>query len=164
MFIPYPRSWSLPIPDPGSKHSNNREEWKKISCQTFSCSHKFHKIKFFYFWNAEEKNLGQFSKNYITFYSKYLSLSYQKNGFGIRNPWSGKTYSGIQKKPIPGSGKNLFRIPDPGPGVKKAPDPGSGSATLKSSGFTTNWQILARWIKKKQMPLARKVNGPKYVR
>jgi hypothetical protein len=29
----------------------------------------------------------------------------------------------------PGSGKNLFRIPDPG--VKKAPDPGSGSATLK---------------------------------
>jgi hypothetical protein len=30
----------------------------------------------------------------------------------------------------PGSGKNLFRIPDPG--VKKAPDLGSGSATLKS--------------------------------
>jgi hypothetical protein len=31
----------------------------------------------------------------------------------------------------PGSGKNLFRIPDPG--VKKAPDPGSGSATLEKS-------------------------------
>jgi hypothetical protein len=31
-------------------------------------------------------------------------------GHGIRNP---------------GSGKNLFRIPDPGPGVKMAPDPGS---------------------------------------
>jgi hypothetical protein len=30
----------------------------------------------------------------------------------------------------PGSGKNLFRIPDSGPRVKKAPDPGSGSATL----------------------------------
>jgi hypothetical protein len=29
----------------------------------------------------------------------------------------------------PGSGKNLFWIPDPG--VKKASDPGSGSATLK---------------------------------
>jgi hypothetical protein len=37
-------------------------------------------------------------------------------GFGIRDP---------------GSGKNLFRIPDPG--VKKAPDPGSGSATLNSN-------------------------------
>ncbi len=33
--------------------------------------------------------------------------------------------SGIRE---PGSGKNLFRIPDPG--VKKALDPGSGSATL----------------------------------
>jgi hypothetical protein len=31
----------------------------------------------------------------------------------------------------PGSGKNLFRIPDPG--VKKAPDPGSGSATLQKT-------------------------------
>jgi hypothetical protein len=30
----------------------------------------------------------------------------------------------------PGSGKNLFWIPDPG--VKKPPDPGSGSATLLS--------------------------------
>jgi hypothetical protein len=28
----------------------------------------------------------------------------------------------------PGSGINLFRIPDPG--VEKAPNPGSGSATL----------------------------------
>ncbi len=31
----------------------------------------------------------------------------------------------------PGSGKNLFWIPDRG--VKKAPDPGSGSATLQLS-------------------------------
>jgi hypothetical protein len=31
----------------------------------------------------------------------------------------------------PRSGKNLFRIPDPG--VKKAPDPGSGSATLEAT-------------------------------
>ncbi len=37
----------------------------------------------------------------------------------------------------PGSGKNLFRIPDPG--VKKASDPGSGSATLmKLNGTGTN--------------------------
>ena len=43
---------------------------------------------------------------------KKLSLSSQKYRFGIRDPWSGK---------------NLFRIPDPG--VKKAPDP--GSATLR---------------------------------
>jgi hypothetical protein len=35
----------------------------------------------------------------------------------------------------PGSGKNLFRFPDPG--VKKAPDPGSGSATLPGAGTGT---------------------------
>ncbi len=40
----------------------------------------------------------------------------------------------------PGSGKNLFRIPDPG--VKKAPDPGSGSATLISAAIT-GWLLLA---------------------
>jgi hypothetical protein len=42
-----------------------------------------------------------------------MSLSSQKYGFGIRDP---------------GSGKNLFRIPDPG--VKKAPDPGSATLVL----------------------------------
>jgi hypothetical protein len=34
----------------------------------------------------------------------------------------------------PRSGKNLFRIPDPG--VKKAPDPGSRSATLRLTWLT----------------------------
>jgi len=41
------------------------------------------------------------------------ALKYMGLGSGIRDP---------------GSGKNLFRIPDPG--VKKAPDPGAGYATL----------------------------------
>jgi hypothetical protein len=59
--------------------------------------------------------MGQFSKNYRTFYPKncHKALKNMDLGSGIRDP---------------GSGKNLFRIPDPG--VKKAPDPGSGSATL----------------------------------
>jgi hypothetical protein len=39
----------------------------------------------------------------------------------------------------PRSGKNLFRIPDPG--VKKAPDPGSGSATL-FLGNTSNVHFM----------------------
>jgi hypothetical protein len=47
-----------------------------------------------------------FFKELKNFLPKKLSLSSQKYGFGIRDP---------------GSGKNLFRIPDPG--VKKAPDP-----------------------------------------
>jgi hypothetical protein len=44
----------------------------------------------------------------------------QKHGFGIRDP--------VSEIRDPGSGKTLFRIPDPG--VKKTPDPGSESATL----------------------------------
>jgi hypothetical protein len=73
--------------------------------------------KIFYFLNAEEKKLGQFSKNYRIFFPKKLSLNSQKYGFGIRDP-----RSGIRKKPIP----------DPGSGsrVKNASDPGSLSATL----------------------------------
>jgi hypothetical protein len=43
----------------------------------------------------------------------------------LLNIWIWDPGSGIRD---PGSGKNLFRIPDPG--VKKAPDAGSGSATL----------------------------------
>ncbi len=61
--------------------------------------------------------MGQFSKNYRTFYpksvNKLLKIWVWFPGSRIRDP---------------GSGKNLFRIPDPE--VKKAPDPGSGSATL----------------------------------
>ncbi len=57
--------------------------------------------------------MGQFSKNYGTFYQKNCqkALKNMVVRSGIRDP---------------GSGKNPFRIPDPG--VKKAPDP--GSATL----------------------------------
>ncbi len=81
-----------------------------------------HNLKLFYFWNAEEKNLGQFSKNYSTFYPTICHWSSLKYKFGIR----------IRDL---GSRKNLFRIPDPGPEVKKALDSGSGSATLRISFF-----------------------------
>ncbi len=71
MFIPDPGSWFLPTPDPGSKNSNRREEGKKICCHTFLCSHKFHKIEnYFSIEVLKKKNLGQFSKNYRTFYPK----------------------------------------------------------------------------------------------
>jgi hypothetical protein len=73
--------------------------------------------------------LGQFSKNYRTFYTKCS----QKYGFGNRDPGS--------KIRDPGSGKNLFLIPDPG--VKKAPDPGSGSATLvAAANFSMEFEPL----------------------
>ncbi len=53
----------------------------------------------------------------------------------------------------PGSGKNLFRIPDPILGVKKAPDPGSGSATLElatkfQQGLKEYDRIIVKYAKK----------------
>ncbi len=124
MVFPDPGSWFLPIPDPGSKNSNKREGWKKISCQTFLCSHKLHKTKNYFIFEMLKKTiLGQFSKNFL---SKNLSL---KSGVGIRDPRSGIRDPGSEIRD-PGSGKNLFWIPHPCPGVKKAPDPGSGSTTL----------------------------------
>jgi hypothetical protein len=51
----------------------------------------------------------------IELFMQKIVIKLSKTVFGIRDPRYG-------------SGKNLFRIPDPG--VKKAPDPGSESATL----------------------------------
>jgi hypothetical protein len=45
----------------------------------------------------------------------------------------------------PGSGKNLFRIPDPG--VKKAPDPGSGSATMLTVVVSVERLEAVLWIR-----------------
>jgi hypothetical protein len=107
--IPDPDFYPFRIPDQTA--TKDRGE-KKLVVKPFFVATISQKCKLFYFLNAEEKNLGQFSKNYRTF-SKNLSLSSKKYGVGIRDPE-----------------RNLFWIPDPGPGVKKAPDPGSGSATL----------------------------------
>jgi hypothetical protein len=59
--------------------------------------------------------LAQFSKNFILeVLPSKIVIKLSKYGFGIPDPRS--------KIQDPGSGKILFRIPDPG--VKKAPDPG----------------------------------------
>ncbi len=55
-----------------------------------------------------------------------------------------RSNSGIRDS---GSGKNLFRIPDPG--GKKVLDPGSGSATLKKGKTYANGaEIKAKWGRK----------------
>jgi hypothetical protein len=63
------------------------------------------------------------SKNYRTFYPKIV------NKLSKICVWD------------PGSGKSLFRIPDPG--VKKAPDPGSGTL-YKSINGKTNGRLNAK--------------------
>jgi hypothetical protein len=61
-------------------------------------------------------------------FQRIIELFTQKTVTKLSKVWVWDPGSGIRD---PGSGKNLFRIPDPG--VKKAPDP--GSATLFSSYF-----------------------------
>ncbi len=60
-------------PDPGSRIQKQQQ---KRRMKNFFLSYLFLKTqisqhgKLFYFWNVEEKNLSQFSKNYRTFYPK----------------------------------------------------------------------------------------------
>ncbi len=48
---------------PGSKNSNKREGWKKFAVKFNLKAQVSQNWKLIYFWNAEEENLGQFSKN-----------------------------------------------------------------------------------------------------
>jgi hypothetical protein len=68
MFIPDPDFYPSRILDPDPKTASKERGEKKISCHTFYSSHKFHKIENYFIF--EVKNLGQFSKNCRTFYTK----------------------------------------------------------------------------------------------
>ncbi len=71
MFIPDPGSWFLAIPDPGSKNSNERQGVKKnLLLYLFFGDINFTKLNYLTFEMLKKKNLGQFSKNYRTFYPK----------------------------------------------------------------------------------------------
>jgi hypothetical protein len=106
MFLPDPDFYPsriLIFTHPGSRIPDPKTGTKERGEQKFVVIPFFVATNFtkFYFWNAEEKNLSQFSKNYRTFY----------------------------QETVPKLSKIWVR--DPGPRVKKAPDPGSGSATLE---------------------------------
>ncbi len=115
MFNPDPKSWFLPIPNPGSINSNKREGWKNLFCHNFLCSHKFLKIANYFSFGVLKKNIWANFQRIIEFFTQKLSQSSQKYGFGIRDP-----RSGIRKKPIPDPGSRGqkgtgSRIPDPDP-------------------------------------------------
>jgi hypothetical protein len=69
MFIPDPDFYPFRIPDLGSRiqKQQQKRELKKIVVKPFFVATNFTKLKIILFLNAEEKNLGQFSKNYRTF-------------------------------------------------------------------------------------------------
>jgi hypothetical protein len=60
-----------PFRNPGSQISATEERGeKKFVVKPFFVATNFTKLKIILFLNAEEKNMGQFSKNYKTFYPK----------------------------------------------------------------------------------------------
>jgi hypothetical protein len=112
------------IPDPDSNHPGSRIQKqqqkrgvKKNLLSYLFLSHKFHNIVNYFIFEMLKKKISANFQRTIELFTQKLSLSSKNMGLG----------SGIRD---PGSGKNLFRIPDPR--VKKAPDPGSGSATLET--------------------------------
>ncbi len=104
MFIPDPGSWFLPIPDPGSINCNKREGWKINFCRTFLFSLKCHKIEhYFSFEVLKKKILANFQRIFELFTQKIVT---KLSKIWVRDPGS-EIWD-------PGSGKNLFRIPDLG--------------------------------------------------
>jgi hypothetical protein len=119
IFIPDPDFYPSRIPDLRSRIPDPKTATKergKFFCHTFYWSHKFHKLFFFMLkrkmWSNFQTIIELFPQKIVTKLSKIWVWD-PGSEIGIRDP---------------GSGKKLFRIPDPG--VKKATDPGSGSATL----------------------------------
>ncbi len=113
--IPDPDFYPSRIPDPKTE---TKERGEKIFVILLFCSHKFHKIEYYVIFEKLKKKIwANFQRIVEVFTQKIFNM--------LSNIWVWDPGSEIRD---PGSGKNLFRIPDPG--VKKAPDPGSGSATL----------------------------------
>ncbi len=95
---------------PDQKTGRKERGENKNFCQTFFCSHKFHKMLNYLIFELLKKKFEPNFEELWNFLPKKLSLSSQNMSLG----------SGIRNKPIP----------DPGSRGQKGPNPGSGSATL----------------------------------
>jgi hypothetical protein len=134
MFIPDPGSWILPIPDPGSqipdpKTATKDRGGKKFFVKPFFVATNFTKLNIILFLICWRKKFGPIFHELLKFLPKKLSPSPQKYGLGIRDP---------------GSGKNLFRIPDPGSRGQKGT--GSGSATLPVNQQESATLVIALFL------------------
>ncbi len=104
----YPGSRILIFTHPGSRIQKQQQKRgvKKISCHNSLCTHKFHKIANYFSFEVLKKKIWANFQRIIELFTQKIVTKLSKIWI-----WD------------PGSGKNLFRIPDPG--VKNALDPGS---------------------------------------
>jgi hypothetical protein len=136
MFIPDPDPDFYPsrIPDLGSRIPDPKTAMKDIGKKNllsylFFGVINFTKLNYFIFKMLKKKIWANFQRIIELFTQKIVSK--------LSKIWVWDPGSEIQD---PGSGKNLFRIPDPG--VKKAPDP--GSATLIRNLGLDPYSIVTR--------------------
>ncbi len=113
------------IPDPDFYPSRIQKQQqkrgvKKNFCHNFLCSHKFHKIAYYFSFEVLKK------KNWANF-QRIIELFTQKIFKKLSKIWVWDPRSGIRKKPTP----------DPG----SRGHPGSGSATLISSGSVLRFYL-----------------------
>jgi hypothetical protein len=102
--IPDPDFYPSRIPDPKTETKERGE--KECVAHNFLCSQKFHKIANYFSFEVLKKKIWANIQRIIELFPQKIVTKLSKIWI-----WD------------PGSGKNLFRIPDPG--VKKAPDSGS---------------------------------------
>ncbi len=102
MFIPYPGSWFLTIPDPdlGSRIQKQQQKRgvKKICFHTFFRSHKFHKIESYFIFEMLKKKMQANFQRIIEVFTQKIVTKLSKiwvwdPGSEIRDP----------EKPYPGS-------------------------------------------------------------
>jgi hypothetical protein len=71
LIFTHPGSWIL---DLGSKKQQQKRGAKKICCNTFYCSHKFHKIvNYFIFETLKKKNWASFQRILELFTQKIVT-------------------------------------------------------------------------------------------
>jgi hypothetical protein len=107
------------ISDPGSRiqKQQQKREVKKISCHTFLCSHKLHKIVNYFSFEVLKKKIWADFQRIVELFTKKIVKKLLKI-------WSWDPGSEIRKKPIP----------DPGSRGQKAPDPGS-RIRIRNTGY-----------------------------
>jgi hypothetical protein len=98
--IPDPDFYPSRIPDLGSRIQKQQQKRgvKKNLCHNFLCSHKFHKIASYFSFEVLKKKIW-------ANFQRIMELLTQKIVNKLAKIWVWD----------PGSGKNLFRIPDPDP-------------------------------------------------
>jgi hypothetical protein len=124
MFIPDPDFYPSRIPDPKTATKERGE--KKLDVKPFHVATKFNKIVNYFSFEVLKKKIWANFQRIIELFTKKIV----KKLFKI---WSWD----------PGSGKNPFRIPDPG--VKKAPDPGS-RIRIRNTGILFRDPSTSKWV------------------